>query len=521
MDQTLSIQPSSVKNDSNTVLSNDLLNQLFNNLSSSSNSSAEKFIYVNLADQPPSSWNLSLNSNDSVVLDVVLPSSLNPNETTNLTFTNIEANTLVTNIVGTSFNLHVDRVQSKQFLLNVNATDNGQNPNRTKPYLSDVIIGHVRSEQFELNLTKTDNMHVQVKQVDSATADLFFDSNFCTNESSLEINLNLSQNGNKNKTIFYVVSLNLSLFFLGTIRYGNRSPIRIGAVFARVHMLKQSCDLEQPLTLFFDICERQNPCINDGKCVSVIPNYSAPSYYHSDVGDVGYKCECPLHTSGEHCQNLEYPLGYCLNGATLFQIYDRFNKSIEKCICTTGFRGEHCEENIDNCIGITCSDQGICEDGIDKYTCSCFEGFFGINCERKHAQTVLIQAASRSFGVVAILLIVAIGGLVVASDIHTYLTNQNKTYSLPNRMSRVSSELFENSVLLLGFSDAPIEMTDLSTIRTGKKSTSFKQRHSHRTNKKRKQAGYQQLSRKKTFQTVPKSSNRRHLESSLLNPRTI
>jgi hypothetical protein len=40
-------------------------------------------------------------------------------------------------------------------------------------------------------------MHVYVKQVDSATAELYLDSNFCTNESSLEINLNLSKNGKK------------------------------------------------------------------------------------------------------------------------------------------------------------------------------------------------------------------------------------------------------------------------------------------------------------------------------------
>ena len=84
----------------------------------------------------------------------------------------------------------------------MNATDNSLNRNSTVQHLSDVIIGHVRSEQFELNLTKSDNMHVHVQQVDSSTAELYLDSNFCTNESSLEINLNLSKNG-KRKKIFY------------------------------------------------------------------------------------------------------------------------------------------------------------------------------------------------------------------------------------------------------------------------------------------------------------------------------
>ncbi|CAM4885008.1 unnamed protein product [Rotaria socialis] len=496
-EQTFIIKPSFINNDSTTILSNDILNQLISNTSTSTNSSTERFIYFNLVDLPPSSWNLSLTSNESLVLDLVLPSSTNSNATTNLTFTNMEATSLSTKIVGAPINLQVDRVQTKQFSLTVNATDSGSNRNRTKSSVSDVIIGHVRSDQFELNFTKTDNMNVRVQQVDSATAELYFDDNFCTNESSLEINLNLSKNG--------------------TIRYGNRAPLYIGPVFTRVHMLKQSCDREQPLTLFFDICKQQNPCYNGGTCVSVMPNYYDSSYSRFDVGDVGYKCDCPPKTSGDHCQKSEFPSAYCLNGGSLFQLYDRHNKSIEKCICPAGFRGEHCEENIDNCKEITCSTHGICEDGIEKYACSCFDGFYGINCERKHVQTVLLQAASRSFGVVAILLIATIAGLVVASDIHTYLTRKQKAQSIANNISRISSELYENSVLLLGFSDAPIELNDLSRVRTRKKPVSLKQRQTHRTTRKRKSADYEQLARRKTVRTTSRASSQQYLETNQLN----
>lgn len=83
----------------------------------------------------------------------------------------------------------------------MNATDDKNGRNQTIRHFSDVIIGHVRSEQFELNLTKSDNMHVHVQQVDSETAELYLDSNFCTNESSLEINLNLSKNGKTNSSV--------------------------------------------------------------------------------------------------------------------------------------------------------------------------------------------------------------------------------------------------------------------------------------------------------------------------------
>lgn len=278
-------------------------------------------------------------------------------------------------------------------------------------------------------------------------------------------------------------------------------------------MLKQSCDRDQPLTLFFDICERQNPCLNDGTCVSVMPDYDDISYSHSELGHVGYRCQCPIHISGEHCQYLQYPLGYCLNDGTLFQISDRYNKTIEKCICSIDFQGEHCEENIDNCIGIDCTDHGVCEDGIETYRCSCYDGFFGFNCERTNVQTVLLQVASRSFGVVAILLIVGIAGLVVASDIHTYLTRKHQRNSLLNRIPRVTSELFENSVLLLGFRDAPIEMNDLSNIRRKKKLVPLNQRQVRRTPRYRRQLGYRQLARRRQLTTFPKLSSRRYLIS--------
>jgi hypothetical protein len=189
----------STNNDSNTYWTNDLLNKIFNNISTSTNSSGEKSLFFNLSNLPPSSWNLSLNSNESISLDIALPSSSNSsyfNTTTNLTFTNIEANRFSTNIIGIPVNLHVDRVQTKQFSLTMNATDNNINRNGSIQHSSDVIIGHVKSEEFQLNLTKSDNMHVHVQQVDSATADLYFDSNFCTNQSSVDINLNLSKNGN-------------------------------------------------------------------------------------------------------------------------------------------------------------------------------------------------------------------------------------------------------------------------------------------------------------------------------------
>jgi hypothetical protein len=187
--QMVVIKPSLNTNSSNTLLSNELLNTLFN----STTNSSEKYIFVNLNDLPPSTWNLSLRTNESILLDIALPAPtfpLNLNTTTNLTFINVEANRFSTNIIGSPVNLQVDQIRVKQFSLAMNLTNDQSNQS-----LSDVVIGHVKSEKFELNITKSDNMNIHIQQVDSETAELFFDSQFCTNESNLQINLNLSKNG--------------------------------------------------------------------------------------------------------------------------------------------------------------------------------------------------------------------------------------------------------------------------------------------------------------------------------------
>ncbi|CAF3369596.1 unnamed protein product [Rotaria sp. Silwood1] len=193
--QMIVIKPSININSSNTLLSNELFNKLFN---STTNSSTEKIIYFNLLDIPPSSWNLALNTNESIVFDIAVPSSSyssNFHRTTNLTITNVEANRLSTNIIGSPVNLQVDKVQAKKFSLAMN-----QGNNETNQSLSDVIIGYIKTEQFELKLTKLDNMNMHIQQIDSETAEIYFDSQFCTDENNLEINLKLSKAG---KTTYF------------------------------------------------------------------------------------------------------------------------------------------------------------------------------------------------------------------------------------------------------------------------------------------------------------------------------
>lgn len=52
-----------------------------------------------------------------------------------------------------------------------------------------------------------------------------------------------------------------------------------------------------------------------------------------------------------------------------------------RCVCASGFTGENCETNIDDCEFHTCKN-GICIDAINDYYCACHLGFDGQYCGR-------------------------------------------------------------------------------------------------------------------------------------------
>ena len=49
--------------------------------------------------------------------------------------------------------------------------------------------------------------------------------------------------------------------------------------------------------------------------------------------------------------------------------------------CVTGLTGTNCDTEIDNCVGVTCSGNGQCVDGINSFSCDCDPGFVGDFCE--------------------------------------------------------------------------------------------------------------------------------------------
>ena len=53
------------------------------------------------------------------------------------------------------------------------------------------------------------------------------------------------------------------------------------------------------------------------------------------------------------------------------------------CECPDGFEGLHCENNIDDCLGVTCPADKMCYDGVAGYECSCPPGLSGDDCAQQ------------------------------------------------------------------------------------------------------------------------------------------
>ena len=51
------------------------------------------------------------------------------------------------------------------------------------------------------------------------------------------------------------------------------------------------------------------------------------------------------------------------------------------CECTTGYTGERCETNIDECESMPCDHGKSCMGRVNSYRCECTEGFTGERCE--------------------------------------------------------------------------------------------------------------------------------------------
>ncbi|CAI5439390.1 unnamed protein product [Caenorhabditis angaria] len=121
-------------------------------------------------------------------------------------------------------------------------------------------------------------------------------------------------------------------------------------------------------------CELNNPCQQNSSC---------------ELEDNGnYNCGCQGAWKGDYCQIAPtHDCEVCSEGHSLGCVSE-IPESVE-CKCAVGYKGEICNEPIDDCIFTPCFNSGTCSrfnyakngQQFETYNCTCPAGFSGTNCE--------------------------------------------------------------------------------------------------------------------------------------------
>ncbi|XP_037950728.1 protein crumbs isoform X2 [Teleopsis dalmanni] len=126
----------------------------------------------------------------------------------------------------------------------------------------------------------------------------------------------------------------------------------------------QNCDID------IDECA-SNPCSVGSTCIDLVNNFTCTCI----PGMTGRFCETDI----DDCvvSGADKYTSPCQHGGRCIDELGGFH-----CDCTsTGYEGQFCELNIDECATNMCKNGAECIDQINDYQCKCYPGFKGKNCE--------------------------------------------------------------------------------------------------------------------------------------------
>jgi len=140
-----------------------------------------------------------------------------------------------------------------------------------------------------------------------------------------------------------------------------------------------------------------------------------------------YFCECNPNFMGKSCQTDKRPCfqsNKCLNNATCLYV----NTTSFECKCPSNglYYGEYCENRINLCENVTCSNHGFCFLNQTQTKCKCFTGYSGDKCDLESNFVKVIRYVQWTSTIICIICIITFWTLIVGNDVLNYFKIGNE-----------------------------------------------------------------------------------------------